>query len=179
MLWANGSLWAASWGFCQSCCLKGANAPISAIFKHPSGFIKLNFTREMEAAASNVEEMVLEGTSQYLWVASHWLPVFTGIFIFLFYGCFKPIPTITRTNIDPFLVWAWAGKPPYSGEIRCNIYYWLLGLYLFSTLYPSPNESCLQIILRIADFHHACDRFRSAICFKGDGPHLQTQSLMS
>lgn len=61
----------ASRGFCQYCCLEGAKAPITAISNHPSGFIKLDFTREMEAAASNVEEMAPGETSQYLWVASH------------------------------------------------------------------------------------------------------------
>lgn len=164
---------AACRGFCQSCCLKGAQAPIAAISK-------LGFTREIEAAASNVEEIALEKTSQYLWVVSHWLPVFTGIFIFLFCRCFKPIITTIRTNIDPFLVWAWAGKPPYSGEIRCNIYYWLLGLYLFSTSYPFFTESWLQLILRSADFlHTTCGLFHSAICFKRDRLHLHIQFLMS
>lgn len=160
---------AASRGFCQSCCLKGAQAPIAAISKHPSGFIKLVFTREMEAAASNVEEIALEETSQYLWVVSHWLPVFTGIFIFLFYRCFKPVLTTTRTNIDPFLVWAWAGKPPYSGEIRCNIYYWLLGLYLFSTSYPFSTESWLQLILRRADFLHTVVSFTQLFASRETG----------
>lgn len=111
----------------------------------------------------------------------HWLPLSLLEYSFSSsIAIFMPISTTTRTNIDPFLVWAWAGELLYSGEIRYNIYYWLLDLFLYFHL-----VSFLQWIL-IADHTEDC-WFYSYFWFLSfsyllqgrPAPHLQIQSLMS
>lgn len=71
-----------------------------------SAFIKLDFARDMETAASNVEEMALVEMSQYP-MGSRILisiSVSAGLPTFLSYGCLWSIPDTTRANINLFLV---------------------------------------------------------------------------
>lgn len=62
-----------------------------------SGFIKLDFAKEVEAAAwRHVEEIVLEETSQMSLGSSILISVSAGACTFLSYGCFWSIVNTTR-----------------------------------------------------------------------------------
>lgn len=65
VLFANGSLRRSFLRFLLILLFEKSQDPTLAVLKLATSFIKLVFTREMEATASNVEEMAMEEMNQY------------------------------------------------------------------------------------------------------------------
>lgn len=149
------SFWGSFLRFLLILLLKRAKAAMTAILKLvASAFIKLDFARYMETAASNVEEMVLAEMSQYP-MGSRILisiSVSAGLPTFLSYGCLWFIPNTARANINLFLVWTQVRQPPYLGEIRCSNSYGLPSLYSFPISSPSsiPRRNLILFIFALS-----------------------------